>query len=102
MPTIQKIWRHAIAARDRRDALAAVQRLLDNPQLFGGTPAATAATIRYDFKFRHEHMLRDIPKPPGSGPGVRSKMGPVQCAKANKFEEVSEWLFAFTNFDPGQ
>lgn len=51
---------------------------LDDPQLFGATPAATAATIRDDFNFRHEHVLRDMPKPPASGPSVRSKMGPVQ------------------------
>lgn len=52
-PTIQKIGPHAIAARDGRKALAAVQCLFDNPQLLSGTPAAPAVTICDDFSFRH-------------------------------------------------
>ena len=60
---------------------SSVSCLFDDPQLFGGTPATPAATIRDDFNFRHKHVLRDMPKPPGSGQGVRSKMGPVQVGR---------------------
>ena len=48
-PTIQQVWRYAIAPRNNRDAGAVVERLLDNSQLLGGSPAAPAATIGDDF-----------------------------------------------------
>jgi transposase-like protein len=76
-PTIKKIGGHAIATRNGRDALPIKQPLFQDPQLVSCSPATTAATVGDDFNLRHEHMLKAIPKPPGSGQDVHSNCGPV-------------------------
>ena len=63
-PTIQKVWRKAIAAGDRPDALLAGQRFLDKAELLCARPIPPTATISDEFDLRRRNMLRDIPKPP--------------------------------------
>ena len=77
-PTIQQIGSHAIAPGNGRNALAVIERLLNDPQLLTCGPTPTATTIGNDLNLRHKHVLKAILKPPWSGQGVRSKWGPVQ------------------------
>lgn len=78
--TIKQFRCHAIAACYDRDAAPVGQRLLNNPQLFGGTPAVPPAAIGDDLYLRHTQVLRHRPKPSWVCSSVWSKEGPVQLA----------------------
>lgn len=47
-PAVQKVGRNPVAPGNNRNAVTAIERLLDNPELFSGTPVTTTTAVGDD------------------------------------------------------
>lgn len=61
-PAIQQVGRNAVAPGNNRNAVATIERFLDDPQLLGGTPVTATAAVGDDLGHGHKPMLRGYPQ----------------------------------------
>ena len=98
--TIHKIGSNTIAARNGGDAFSLKQGLFHNPQLIRCRPATTATAISNDFNPGHEHMPKDMLKPPWSDQGVRAKQEPAQSILAMQAQTKQEKINKPPSYSP--